>query len=99
MTTINYDALWREDATEEEQLVLFQHLVNTGEAWRLEGHVGRTASDMLEAGHIMLGPERNRDYYGTLVPSRHDVEPGSKGSAELVEEVHGEEYRERMEAI
>lgn len=84
MTTINYEALWDEDATEDERIALYQHLVDTGMAWKLEGHVGRTAMDLIEQGVIMLGEESHRDYWGNVVPSRHDVEPGSKGSAEFV---------------
>ena len=84
MTTINYDALWREDATEDEVVELYQHLVDTGQAWQLEGHVGRTAMGLIEAGRIMLGKEAHRDAYGNRVPSRFEVEPGTKGSAAYV---------------
>jgi hypothetical protein len=78
-------ALWREDATEDEQVEVYQELVNTGAAWTMEGHVGRTAMAMLEAGIIMLGEVGHRDYWGNYVPSRFEVEPGTKGSAEYVE--------------
>lgn len=38
--------------TESELLELFQHLVTTGMAWKLQGHYGRTAVALIEAGHI-----------------------------------------------
>jgi hypothetical protein len=88
---MNYDALWREDATEDEVIETYQALVDTGQAWRLEGHVGRTAMSMIEDGVIALGPEGHRDYYGNYVPSRTEVEPGSKGSVEFVLEHSGRE--------
>jgi hypothetical protein len=82
---VDYSALWRDDATEDEQIAVYQELVDTGQAWRMEGHVGRTAMAMIEAGLIMLGERSHRDYWGNLVPSRFDVEPGTKGSLEYVE--------------
>lgn len=74
--------LFGEDA---DGLAAIQDLVDTGAAWRLEGHVGRTCMDAIEAGQIALGETAHRDYWGNYVPSRYEVEPGTKGSVEYVE--------------
>ena len=78
-------ALYREDATEQEVLEAFQVLINSGDAWRFEGHVGRTAMSLIEAGLCMLGPTVQRDYWGNHVLSRFQVVPGRPGSPEYVE--------------
>jgi len=36
----------------EEELRLFQTLVNNGMAWTLHGHYGRHAQDLIDAGEI-----------------------------------------------
>jgi hypothetical protein len=59
-----------------------QDAINSGLCWRLEGSYGRAASRAIEDGECMLGHEGHSDYYGNYVPSRYEVEPGSKGSPE-----------------
>lgn len=64
-----------------------QALINSGQAWRLDGAVGRAAMDAIEAGVCVLGEEGRYDYYGNYVPSRHEVQPGTKGSIEYAEAI------------
>lgn len=42
--------------TEEQEIVLFQELVDTGLAWTLQGRIGRQAADMLADGTIEPPP-------------------------------------------
>lgn len=60
-----------------------QELINTGMAWQLEGHVGRQCMEAIECGAAMLGIHGYRDYYGNYVPSRFEVEQGTKGSPDF----------------
>ena len=40
---------------EDAVVALFQQLINTGLAWQLQGHYGRTAAAMLESGMCQRG--------------------------------------------
>ncbi|MBA2740984.1 MAG: hypothetical protein H0U46_03130 [Actinobacteria bacterium] len=74
-----------EAATEEDEIRALQHLVNTGQ-WSWPGRTGRAMMDAIEAGYVALGLESAIDYYGNRIPSRLEVEAGTKGSVEFVAE-------------
>lgn len=44
------------DLSEEDTLSLFQELVDTGMAWRLQGSYGRTAAALIWAGLVLPYP-------------------------------------------
>ena len=89
-------AIYREDATFEESVDAYQELINTGEAWRLEGHVGRTAMRLIEDGYCTLGEEGHRDYYGNYVPGIGEVVAGTKGSRGYAEREQPEFWADRI---
>ena len=39
------------DLDDERTIALFQHLINSGLVWGLQGHYGRTAHALIDAGH------------------------------------------------
>jgi hypothetical protein len=55
--------------TEEQQIALFEHLVQTGTCWQLEGHYQRVAATLLEAGLISspVHTEANTSKTGSLI--------------------------------
>ncbi len=79
-----------QETTEEDQIEAMQAIINDGSCWQMEGHVGRTAADFIEAGLCTLGDQGHRDYYGNYVPSKTEVEPGTKGSQEFVDQREGD---------
>lgn len=40
------------DLSEDEMIAGFQHLVDSGLVWQLQGHYGRTAAALIDAGLI-----------------------------------------------
>lgn len=67
-----------------------QELIDSGMAWRLEGSVGRAAMRAIEDGECVLGEVGHKDYWGNYVPSRYEVEAGTKGSMEYAQRIQEE---------
>ena len=59
-----------------------QSMIDSGIVWRMEGTMGRYAMDLLESGACMLPKKSHRDYYGNRIPSRDELQKGSKGTFE-----------------
>jgi hypothetical protein len=76
-----------------------QRAINSGAAWSMQGSMGRSMMQAIEAGHCMLGLNGCRDYYGNYIPSRDQVQAGTKGSYEFVVEHMGSEWADNMKAV
>lgn len=63
-------------------LTEMQNMINSGQAWLMEGSYGRAAMANLESGACYLPQERHNDFYGNTVPSRDDLAQGTKGTLE-----------------
>lgn len=50
---INLIMAYEDGQLDEEEIIdLFQALVDSGLAWQLQGHYGRTATDLISAGLV-----------------------------------------------
>lgn len=68
----------------QETIEFIQDLIDSGQAWTMQGSYGHTAMAMIRSGQCLLGPVGHQDAYGNYVPSRDEVQPGSPGSQEFV---------------
>ena len=76
-----------------------QRVINGGEGWKFQGSYGRAMMAAIEEGRCLLGPQPAQDAWGNRIPSRTEVEPGTKGSREFVVAGQGEAWAVRMEGI
>ena len=53
----------------------------------------------IESGHCLLGLNGCRDYYQNYIPSRDQVQVGTKGSYKFVSEHMGSEWAEKMNEV
>jgi len=82
--------------TELEYFETIQRAINEGTAWKFQGSYGRAMMDAITGGYCLLGKHRAQDYYGNTIPSRDDVEEGTKGSYEYVIRLQGQEWADMM---
>jgi hypothetical protein len=78
--------------SEEDYFCSLQRAINSGSAWSLQGSYGRAMMDALDSGSCMLGPTEARDYWGNHIPSRDQVQAGSKGSRAFVVKHRDEDW-------
>ena len=84
-----------EEATMEEYYLAIQRVINSG-MWGLQGSYGRTMMDAISAGLCLLGHNDARDYYGNHIPSRDQVQAGTKGSYDFVVAERGQDWADMM---
>ena len=86
-----------EEASDDNYVISIQRAINSG-MWSLQGSYGRAMMQAIEDGQAMLGPNSARDYWGNFIPSRSQVQAGTKGSREFVVEAMGEDWALMLEA-
>lgn len=52
-----FEAYESGEMTGDEEIAFFQQLIDSGHAWRLQGHYGRTAMHLIECG-VCTPPKR-----------------------------------------
>ncbi len=82
--------------TELEFYETIQRAINEGTAWKFQGSYGRTMMDAIRSGYCMLGRHSSGDYYGNHIPSRDEVQAGTKGSYDYVVHMQGQEWADTM---
>jgi hypothetical protein len=87
-----------EEVSELDYYRSIQRAINSG-MWGLQGSYGRTMMEAINSGRCLLGPNRARDYYGNVIPSRDDVKEGTKGSISYVEDAMGGDWLFEMENV
>jgi len=85
-------------ATTQQYYEAIQKAINTG-LWGLQGSYGRTMMDAINEGYCMLGHNDARDYYGNHIPSRDQVQAGTKGSFDYVAAECGEGWAQHMSEV
>jgi hypothetical protein len=82
--------------TELEYYESIQKAINSGYAWSMQGSYGRVMMDAIKDGYCLLGHQQMGDYWGNTIPSRDDVQEGTKGSYEYVVRMQGQEWADMM---
>lgn len=87
-----------EECSELDYYRSIQRAINSG-MWGLQGSYGRAMMEAINAGCCLLGKSGARDYYGNYIPSRDEVQEGTKGSISFVEARMGGDWLFEMENV
>lgn len=87
------------ETSDAEYYCALQRAINSGSAWSLQGSYGRSMMAAIEDGACMLGQRDARDYYGNHIPSRDQIQEGSKGSRGYVVANRGEEWAVMLDGV
>jgi len=87
-----------QDADQVEYYSTIQKAINTG-LWGMQGSYGRTMMAAIKEGYCLLGQNDARDYYGNHIPSRDQVQAGTKGSFDYVAAECGEGWAIHMSEV
>jgi len=93
------NAIEGEATTEEEYFSALQSAINSLHAWRMQGSMGRAMMGAIEDGKCMLARSSTRDFYGNRIPSRSEVDEGTKGSRGYVVEHSGEAWAAMLDVV
>ena len=87
-----------DEVSQDDYFQSIQNAINSG-AWGLQGSYGRAMMDAIESGMCMLGRGSATDYYGNTIPSRKQVQAGTKGSYEYVASHQGTEWADFISMV
>ena len=59
--------------TKEQYLKVWEHYINTGLVWKMQGWYGRNAQQLLQQGLVKFPKGKTYDYYGNQIPTRAEV--------------------------
>lgn len=85
-----------EATTQDDYYVALQKRINDGSIWSFEGSAGRAAMSAIEDGYCVLGREGHRDYWGNYIPSRSQVQKGTKGSTGYACQLQGQSWARKI---
>jgi hypothetical protein len=79
----------------QDYYAAMQRQINSG-MWSLQGSHGRAMMQAIDDGYCLLGKNRAKDYWGNTIPSRDDVQDGTKGSYGYVAKSQDDEWADAM---